>query len=204
MDGDKQIYEPLDILTRDPDSPWNVKHILCQFHLVMQKFNVSVLKKADRDAIISQVKNWITYQLHNTCTTFNANNGRIKRRYGTLFVKRFNYLVGLTSPNTILYLTGLQQLPTYEYGYVQHSFKDDFRFPVNLELDKEYVTESSIYNHNKLELELQRIKRKYNEWTKMSWDKKMDLDGRAKQSRIANGVSDASIWESSCPHIQPN
>jgi hypothetical protein len=45
--GDKQIYEPIDILTRDPNSPWNVKHVLCQFHLVTQKFDVSVLKKAD-------------------------------------------------------------------------------------------------------------------------------------------------------------
>jgi hypothetical protein len=89
-------------------------------------------------------------------------------------------------------LTGLQQLPIDEYGYVQHSFKEEFRFPVNWELEKEYVTESSIYGHKKLELERQRIKRKYNEWTKMSWDKKMDLDRRAKQNRITNGVSDAS------------
>jgi hypothetical protein len=60
MDGDKQIYEPIDILTRDPNSPWNVKHVLSQFHLVTQKFDVSILKKADRGAIISQVKNWTT------------------------------------------------------------------------------------------------------------------------------------------------
>jgi hypothetical protein len=37
-----------------------VKHVLCQIHLVTQKFDVSVLKKADRGAIISQVKKWIT------------------------------------------------------------------------------------------------------------------------------------------------
>jgi hypothetical protein len=58
-DGDKQIYEPIDILIRYPNSPWNVKHVLCEFHLVMQKFDVSVLEKADRCAIVSQVKNWI-------------------------------------------------------------------------------------------------------------------------------------------------
>jgi hypothetical protein len=58
MDGDKQIYEPLDILTREPNSPWNMKHVLCQFHLVTKKIIVSMLKKADQRAIISQVKNW--------------------------------------------------------------------------------------------------------------------------------------------------
>jgi hypothetical protein len=60
MDGDKQIYDPINILTHDSNSTWNVKHVLCQFHLVMQKFDVSVLKKSDRGAILSQVKNWIT------------------------------------------------------------------------------------------------------------------------------------------------
>jgi hypothetical protein len=92
------------------------------------------------------------YQLHNTCTTVNDNNGRMERRYGRLFLKTFNYLVGSTSLDTILHLAGPQQLPTDEYGYVQHSFKDELRFPVNLELEKEYVTEISIYDHNKLEL----------------------------------------------------
>jgi hypothetical protein len=68
-DGDKQIYEPIDMLTRDPNSPRNVKHILlCWFHLVTHKFDVSVLKKADRGAIISQVKNWITSWV-NYCET---------------------------------------------------------------------------------------------------------------------------------------
>jgi hypothetical protein len=37
------------------------------------------------------------YQLHHTCTTINANNGRMERRYGSLFVKTFHYLVGSTS-----------------------------------------------------------------------------------------------------------
>jgi hypothetical protein len=59
-DEDKQIYEPINILTRDSNSPWNVKHVLCQFHLVTHKFDASVFKKSDRGAIISQVKNWIT------------------------------------------------------------------------------------------------------------------------------------------------
>jgi hypothetical protein len=59
-DGDKKIYEPIDILTRYSNPPWNVKHVLCQFHLMMQKFDVSVLKKDDRGTIIFQVKNWLT------------------------------------------------------------------------------------------------------------------------------------------------
>jgi hypothetical protein len=36
------------------------------------------------------------YQLHNTRTTINAKNGRMERRYGILFVKTFNYMVGST------------------------------------------------------------------------------------------------------------
>jgi hypothetical protein len=59
MDGVKQIYDSVYILTRDPNSPWNLKYLLCQFHLVTQNNDFSVLKKADRRAIISQVKNWI-------------------------------------------------------------------------------------------------------------------------------------------------
>jgi hypothetical protein len=90
----------------------------------------------------------------------------MERSYGSIFVKTFNYLVGSASPNTILHLTGIQQLPTYEFGYVQHSFKEEFRFPDNLKLKKEYVTESSLYNRNKLELERQIIKRKYIKWKK--------------------------------------
>jgi hypothetical protein len=95
------------------------------------------------------------YQLHNSCTTVNVNTGLMERRYGSLFVKAFNYLVGSTPPDTILHLTGLQQLPTDEFRYVQHSLKEDFRFPDNLELEKEYVTVSSIYDHNKLDIESQ-------------------------------------------------
>jgi hypothetical protein len=68
--------------------------------------------------------------------TVKANNGRMERRYGSLFVKPFNYLVGSTSSDTILHLPCLQQLPTYEFGYVQHYFKEDFRFPYNFELKK--------------------------------------------------------------------
>jgi hypothetical protein len=64
----------------------------------------------------------------------------MERRYRSLFVKTFNYLVVSTSPSTILHLTGLQQLTTDEYGYVKHSFKDELIFPFNLELEKEYVT----------------------------------------------------------------
>jgi hypothetical protein len=52
------------------------------------------------------------------------------------FVKNFNYLVGSISPNVTLHLTGLQQLSTYEFRYVQHSFKEEFRLPDNLELEK--------------------------------------------------------------------
>jgi hypothetical protein len=52
------------------------------------------------------------------------------------FLKNFNYLVGSTSPGIILHLTGLQKLPTDEFGYVQPSFKDDFIFPDNLQLEK--------------------------------------------------------------------
>jgi hypothetical protein len=93
------------------------------------------------------------YQLHNSCTTANFSNGWMERGYGSLCVKTFNYRVGSTSLNTILYLTVLQQLLTDECGHVQHSFKEDFRFPDNWELEKEYVTESSLCDHRKLELE---------------------------------------------------
>jgi hypothetical protein len=100
-------------------------------------------------------------------------DGRMERRYGGLFVKTFNYCFGSTSPNIILHLTGIQQLPTDECGYVQHALKYDMMFPDNLELEKEYVTDSSIYDHNKLELERQQIKYKYkyDEWKSMSWEK---------------------------------
>jgi hypothetical protein len=82
----------------------------------------------------------------------------MERRYDSLFVKTFNYLVGSTSPNITLHLTGIQQSPMDEFGYVQHSFKKEFKFPNNLVLEKEHNTESSMYEHNKLELERQRVK----------------------------------------------
>jgi hypothetical protein len=36
-----------------------VKHILCEFHLVVQQFDNDVLNKEDREGIVYQVKNWI-------------------------------------------------------------------------------------------------------------------------------------------------
>jgi hypothetical protein len=56
------------------------------------------------------------YQLHHTCTTINAKNGRMERRYGSLFVKKIHYLVGSTSSDTILHLTGLQILLSMSSG----------------------------------------------------------------------------------------
>jgi hypothetical protein len=48
-DGDRQIYNPLDILSKNESSPWyGVKHMLCTFHLVEQQFDNYVLKKEDR------------------------------------------------------------------------------------------------------------------------------------------------------------
>jgi hypothetical protein len=91
-----------------------------------------------KDAIKVQFDSDRYYQLHHTCTTINAKNGRMERRYGSLFVKTFHYLVGSTSSDTILHLTGLQDSPIDEFGYVQHSFKKDFKFPSNLVLEKEH------------------------------------------------------------------
>jgi hypothetical protein len=156
------------------------------------------------NAIEGQFDSDIYYQLHNSCTTVNANSGRMKIHYGSLFVNTFNYLVGYTSPNTILHLTGLQQLPTDEFGHVQHPLKDELRSPDNLKLEKEHVTESSLYDHNKLELKRQRIKRKYNKWKNTSWDKNMDLDRREKQRIIQAGISDELVWTTGCPKFQPN
>jgi hypothetical protein len=81
-------------------------------------------------------------------------------------------MVGSTSSDTILHLIGLQDSPIDEFGYVQNSFKKDFEFPNNLVLEKEHKTEGSLYYHNKLDLEFQRIKRHYEEWKSMSWDNK--------------------------------
>jgi hypothetical protein len=59
-DGDRQIYNPLDILSRDESSPWyGVKYMLCTFRLVEQQFDNDVLNKEDREGIVYQVKNWI-------------------------------------------------------------------------------------------------------------------------------------------------
>jgi hypothetical protein len=80
-----------------------------------------------KDAIKGQFDNDQYYQLHHTFTTINANNGRMERRYGSLFVKTFHYLVGSTSSDTILHLTGLQDSPIDKFGYVQHCFKERFK-----------------------------------------------------------------------------
>jgi hypothetical protein len=59
-DGNRYIYNPLDILSRDKSSPWyGVKHMLCTFHLVEQQFGNDVLNKEDIEGIVYQVKNWI-------------------------------------------------------------------------------------------------------------------------------------------------
>jgi hypothetical protein len=143
-----------------------------------------------KDAIEGQIHSDLYYQSQNTCTTINANNVRMERRYGSLFVKTFHYLVGSTSPDTILHLTGMQESSMDEFGYVQHSFKKEFKFPYNLVLEKEHKTESSLYDHNKLELERPRIKSHYNRWNNMSWDNKMDRDKKEKQRRIEAGISE--------------
>jgi hypothetical protein len=157
-----------------------------------------------KNAIKGQFDSVRNYQLHHTCTTINAKNGRMERRYGSLFVKTFHYLVGSTSSDTILRLTGLQDFPIDEFGYVQHSFKKDFKFPNNLVLEKEHNMEGSLYDHNKLELERHCIKRHYDEWKNMSWDRKKDRDRKDKQRRIDAGISEESAWETFCPRFQPN
>jgi hypothetical protein len=52
-DGDRQIYNPLDILSKDESSPWyGVKHMICTlFHLVEQQFDNDVLNKKYREGI---------------------------------------------------------------------------------------------------------------------------------------------------------
>jgi hypothetical protein len=98
----------------------------------------------------------------------------------------------------------LQDYPIDELGYVQHCFKKDFKFPNNLVLEKEHKTEGRLYDHNKLDLERQRIKRHYDEWKSMPWDKKIDRDRKDKQRRIDAGISDESAWETVCPRFKPN
>jgi hypothetical protein len=58
--GDRQIFNPLDLLSQNESSMWHgVKHILCTCNLVEQKFENDVLNKEDREGIVYQVKNWI-------------------------------------------------------------------------------------------------------------------------------------------------
>jgi hypothetical protein len=65
---------------------------------------------------VSPSLNCTIYLLHSTPTLA----GRTERRYGSLFVKPFNYLVGYTSPDAILYLTEPQHLLTDQFGHVKH------------------------------------------------------------------------------------
>jgi hypothetical protein len=59
-DGDRQIYNPLDLLSQNELSPWyGVTHMLCTFHLVEQQLDNDILNKEDREWIVYQVKNWI-------------------------------------------------------------------------------------------------------------------------------------------------
>jgi hypothetical protein len=104
-----------------------------------------------KDAIEGQFDSDRYYQLYNTCTTLNTNDSRMERQYGSLFVKILNYLVGFTSTDTILHLTGIQKSPMDEFGYVQHSFNLCF-LPNNLVFKKEHKTEISLYYHIKLEV----------------------------------------------------
>jgi hypothetical protein len=126
----------------------------------------------------------------------------MERRYDSLFVKTFHYLVGSTSSDTILHLTGLQDTPIDEFGYAQHSFKKYFKFPNNLVLKNEHKAEGSFFDNNKLELEHQRKKRHYDEWKSMSWDRKIDRDRKDKQRRIEAGISEESAWETVCPRFE--
>jgi hypothetical protein len=80
----------------------------------------------------------------------------------------------------------------------------NFKFPNNLVLEKEHKMKGSLYDHNKLELEYRCIKRHYDEWKSMSWDRKIDRDRKDKQRRIDARISEESAWETVCPHFQPN
>jgi hypothetical protein len=62
--GDRQIYNPLDLLSQNESSPWHgVKHMLCTFNLVEQQFDNDVyndvFNKEDREGIVYRVNNWI-------------------------------------------------------------------------------------------------------------------------------------------------
>jgi hypothetical protein len=90
-----------------------------------------------------------------------------------------------------------------EFGYVQHSCKKYFKFPNNLVLEKEHKTEGNLYDHNKLELENQRIKRHYDEWKSISWNRRIDLNIKDKQRRIEAEISEELAWETVCPRFEP-
>jgi hypothetical protein len=80
--------------------------------------------------------------------------------------------------------------------------KKDFKFPNNLVLEKEHKTKGSLYDHNTLDLEHQRIKRHYDEWKSMSWDRKIDRDRKDKKRRIEAGISEESAWETFCSRFE--
>jgi hypothetical protein len=57
-DGDIQIYNQLDILSKYESTPWyGLNHMICTFHLVEQQFDNDVINKDDREGIVYQVKN---------------------------------------------------------------------------------------------------------------------------------------------------
>jgi hypothetical protein len=56
-DVDGQIYNPLDIFSRDESSPWyGVKHMLCKFHPMEQQFDNDVLNKEDKKELCTKSK----------------------------------------------------------------------------------------------------------------------------------------------------
>jgi hypothetical protein len=71
-------------------------------------------------------------------------------------------------------------------------------------LEKEHKTEGSLYDHNKLEIGCQRIKRHYDECKSMPWDSKIDRDRKDKQRRIYAGTLEESVWETLFPRFQQN
>jgi hypothetical protein len=71
-------------------------------------------------------------------------------------------------------------------------------------LKKEHKTEGSLYDHNNIELERQRIKCHYDEWKSISWDRKIDRDIKDKQRQIEARISEESAWETVCPRCKPN
>jgi hypothetical protein len=84
------------------------------------------------------------------------------------------------------------------------TFSIHLKFPNNLVLKKEHKTEGSLYDHSRLEIECQRIKRHYNEWKSLSWDRKIDRDGKDNQRQIEAGISEELAWETVCNRFEPN